>query len=468
MYNYAEHHYRIRSGKILISRIKSLIVIKQIKRDKKQKINTALNYRYEKLLKHCLLAWKYQAKKLMKEKQSKEEHVQRLERIKKLVSNIGNSKNTITSSKTTINNGKNEDISMHLSSSKEERLIHDQNEDKSTKQDEKFIDNNLHDNFQCETEFRSNEKDILFAEEKESKASPRESKSNRSIRTTPDKKIIQKQPTPNIEKPKNYPSKEELEMRAIDRKKRVVGLRKQAEERVAKRLKEEESAKSSKLQVEDEALNKMREERRTKLEKEKAMSVRSKEMQLENQRKFEIATKFYNTQLILRLGLAPWCRLIEIKKMNSLKALNFRDDFLLQSSWIAFYGYVMMLKNERVRREYRASAFAVAHFRRSLIKKTWKCWSLYRKLLKAKAKAVTGHFSRYCILRRAYKDWRLTLERVRRKSTLQYRAVESRGNKCVIKFYWTRWYEFLQQSFIEREINNRADLTWNKVQKWLS
>jgi hypothetical protein len=36
--------------------------------------------------------------------------------------------------------------------------------------------------------------------------------------------------------------------------------------------------------------------------------------------------------------------------MNLLKAANFREDYLLQSSWIAFYGYVMMLKNERVRK----------------------------------------------------------------------------------------------------------------------
>jgi hypothetical protein len=476
MYNYAEHHYRIRSGKILMNRIKTLLFIKKSVHEKKLKTKTALNYRYEKLLKTCLTAWKYQAKKLIKEKLSKEEHIQRLERIKKLVNTIGSSKNTTTSQKNVNNNNVDKLIPIPKSAGKEEKLIHEQNEHNNSK-DEKYIDKyDQYDNFKNDIE-QAHEKEafVTKAEEKESKVSAHEVNRLRTTPRTPRSlsnniAASQKQhQTPKtIEKPKNYPSKEELEMRAIERKKRVVELRKQSEERVAKRQREEETIKSSKLQVEEESLNKMREERRIKLEKEKASSARTKEMQVETQRKLENSIKFYNTQLIMRLGFSPWCRLLEIKKMNTLKAANFRDDYLLQSSWIAFYGYVMMLKNERVRREYRASAYAVAHFRRSLLKKTWKGWSLYRKLLKAKAKAVTGHFSRYSVVYRAYKAWRLTLERVRRKIILQLRAVEPRGNKCTMKFYWNRWYEFLQQSLIEREINNRADLTWNKVQKWLS
>jgi len=474
MYNYAEHHYRVRSGKILMNRIKTLLFVKKCLHEKKLKTNTALNYRYEKLLKTSLTAWKYQAKKLIKEKLSKEEHIQRLERIKKLVNTIGSSKNTTTSQKNVNKNNVDKLLSIPKSPAKEESLIYEHNNSK----DEKYIDKyDQDDSFENDIELQAHEKEALVtkAEEKESKTSAHERNRMRLTPRTPcslsnNIAASQKQhQTPKtIEKPKNYPSKEELEMRAIERKKRVVELRKQAEERVAKRQKEEETIKSSKLQVEEESLNKMREERRIKLEKEKASSARTKEMLVESQRKLENSIKFYNTQLIMRLGFSPWCRLLEIKKMNTLKAANFRDDYLLQSSWIAFYGYVMMLKNERVRREYRASAYAVAHFRRFLLKKTWKGWSLYRKLLKAKAKAVTGHFSRYSVVHRAYKAWRLTLERVRRKTILQLRAVEPRGNKCTMKFYWNKWYELLQQSLIDREINNRADLTWNKVQKWLS
>jgi hypothetical protein len=428
-------------------------------------------------LNNILSVWKYQTKRLIKEKLSREEHIQRLERIKKLVSNISSSKSAAALPK--YNSVNNIDDEMDISSDKVQSLLSDQG-DLSSSKDVKSIGNYEQDgNIVYEVDIRAHEKDIMHnkVEAKESKRFLQESKiagpeirtlDNSSNNMKKHQKQEQRNPSNVVEKPKIYPSKEELEIRAIERKKKAIELRKQAEERVAKRQREEEHIKSSKIQVEEESLHKLREERRMKLEKEKVLSVRNKEIQLELQRKLDTATKFHNTQLLMRLGFVPFCRLLEIKKMNSLKAANFRDDYLLQSSWIALYGYVMMLKNERVRREYRASAFAVAHFRRSLLKKTWKNWSLYRKLLKAKAKAVTGHFSRFSIVRRAYKAWRLSLERVRRKNILKLRAVEPRGNKCTIKFYWKRWYEYLQQALIDREINNRVDLTWNKVQKWLS
>lgn len=485
MYNYAEQHYRMRWNRILMNKAKLLLSIKNNMRDRKSKNSIALNFRNGKLLNNTLSVWKYQAKKLIKEKLSREEHLQRLERIKKLVNTISTSKNTAVGQKhNSVNNI--EDVEMNISSDKEQRILCDQGDLDASSKDTKSVGNyEQNGNLEDETELLAHGKDFI-QDRVEAKRSLQGSKMVRPVSRTlnvssnniarqqeqqqrqQQQQQQQREPSNVVEKQKIYPTKEELEIRAIERKKRAVELRKQAEERVYKRQRDEEHVKSSKLQVEEETLNKLREERRIKLEKEKVLSVRNKEMQLELQRKLDTATKFHNTQLLMRLGFVPFCRLLEIKKLNSLKAANFRDDYLLQSSWIALYGYVMMLKNERIRREYRASAFAVAHFRRSLLKKTWKSWSLYRKLLKAKAKAVTGHFSRFSIVRRAYKAWRLTLERVRRKNILKLRAVEPRGDKCTIKFYWKRWYEYLQQSLVEREISNRADLTWNKVQKWLS
>jgi len=476
MYNYAEQHYKLRKYQLLMKKFENLLIIKKFKQHEEYKTDFALKFRNKKLLKGIVTAWKYLTKKFKKEKLSKEEHIQRLERIKKLVNTIGSKNMKISSpKKSNINTSDDivEDNQMMMNSEKQNLR---NNNIIDYHHDAKYFENDINNNdIIVDVEPKAPEKEIInrnIIEEKETKAARSrtiktpENLSNRNAKSTP---TAVSNKTSNItEKPKTYPSKEELEMRAVERRKKALELRKQAEERVAKRQKEEEIMKSSKLQVEEEIVDKIREERRNKIEKEKALSVRNKEIQLELQRKLETAIKFHNTQLIMRVGFVPWCRLVELKKMNLLKAANFREDYLLQSSWIAFYGYVMMLKNERVRKEYKANAFAVAHFRRNLLKKTWKCWSLYRKLLRAKAKAVTGHFSRYCIVRRAYKAWRLTLERLRRKQILKLRSVEPRGNKCTMKFYWNRWYEYLQQSLVEREINNRADLTWNKIQKWLS
>jgi hypothetical protein len=49
--------------------------------------------------------------------------------------------------------------------------------------------------------------------------------------------------------------------------------------------------------------------------------------------------------------------------MNYITAANFRDDVLLQSTWIAFYGYIMMVQKERARKHHRLSSLALAFYR---------------------------------------------------------------------------------------------------------
>jgi hypothetical protein len=88
-------------------------------------------------------------------------------------------------------------------------------------------------------------------------------------------------------------------------------------------------------------------------------------------------------------------------------------------------------------------------------------------MTKAKAKAVTGHFSRYTVNRRAFGAWRLALERVRREETQALRAVVPRGRRAFQRYYWLKWLEYHRDALVEREIANRADLTWKKVQGWI-
>jgi hypothetical protein len=91
---------------------------------------------------------------------------------------------------------------------------------------------------------------------------------------------------------------------------------------------------------------------------------------------------------------SEFSRLVAICRVDIAKADNFRADRLLQSAWSAFFGYIVARRTERFRRESRQTALAVAHYRRKLLTFVWRTMRLHHKMLSAKSKALTGHFSR--------------------------------------------------------------------------
>jgi hypothetical protein len=97
------------------------------------------------------------------------------------------------------------------------------------------------------------------------------------------------------------------------------------------------------------------------------------------------------------------------------RALQYHSETLLQKHWLLLIGYVTNLRKERYRLEYRRSSLAVAHYkyhmsffysltdclsvclslsRRKLLMTLWKKWKSYRKILRAKATAVTRQILR--------------------------------------------------------------------------
>lgn len=50
-------------------------------------------------------------------------------------------------------------------------------------------------------------------------------------------------------------------------------------------------------------------------------------------------------------------------RLDSIKATTYRSDRLKQATWSAFLGYIIALRTERIRREHRQTAVAVAHHR---------------------------------------------------------------------------------------------------------
>eukprot|EP01039_Chlorochromonas_danica_P000095 gene95-102_t len=255
--------------------------------------------------------------------------------------------------------------------------------------------------------------------------------------------------------------------RARAHKERLQALRQQAFERVQQRQAENDRAKQAKLKEEEAEAQRLREEARSRKEEEKAKNARLLALQNEQRRLLDRARVFYQRQLLIRCGLAPWRRFIEETRRLEDRAQRFREEQLMGRIWRALRGYVVSVKTERYRRDHQQTVIASAHFNRSLMRKVWQGWKMYRKVLRAKTIAITGHFSRFTLQRRAWQAWRVAFEKCHRELARAMRAMAPRGRKSVLKHFWRIWMTFYEQCLEEREIQNRAAQKWATVQSWL-
>ena len=79
-------------------------------------------------------------------------------------------------------------------------------------------------------------------------------------------------------------------------------------------------------------------------------------------------------QLVVRLGFAPWRRLVEQKRLDLVKAWQFRVDRLRLWAWGMLVGHTIAQRTARIRQEFRQSAVAYAHYRQKLVRQSWKRW----------------------------------------------------------------------------------------------
>ena len=64
--------------------------------------------------------------------------------------------------------------------------------------------------------------------------------------------------------------------------------------------------------------------------------------------------------------------------------------------------------------------------------------------------------------------WKLSLEKSRRINTQKWHLAEKRGERVRKRYYWSVWLEWIEQNHIQKEIDKRSELAWNKVQGWLN
>ena len=78
--------------------------------------------------------------------------------------------------------------------------------------------------------------------------------------------------------------------------------------------------------------------------------------------------------MVVRLGFAPWRRLVEQKRLDIVKAWQFRVDRLRLWAWGMLVGHTIAQRTARIRQEFRQSAIAYAHYRNKLVRQSWKRW----------------------------------------------------------------------------------------------
>jgi len=257
----------------------------------------------------------------------------------------------------------------------------------------------------------------------------------------------------------------DLEERAKIRRERAALLQREAENRVRKQKTDEKCQQDDRKRVEEAKFAQFQQEHKQHVMAQKENAAHKEAAEAELRQKWKIAVAFYNKQLLIRRGIAPLMRLVEISRNNWFTAANFSDDFLLQQSWVALYGYCANRKKERIRKEFRQASLAMSHYKSNLLQSIFRRWSLHRKMLRAKAIAVTGHFSRFTANRRAWRAWRDALEKRRRQAVTKMRLAKPLGDRCVCRHSFGRWLEFLKDRLVEVEVDYRAASTWQRLQE---
>lgn len=258
-----------------------------------------------------------------------------------------------------------------------------------------------------------------------------------------------------------------IEERAKIRREKAAELQRAAESRVKKRSQDEKRRHDDRAYLEEQQLlsYQLEYKRQAVLKKEGAQQRDLDEMHMQTLR--ARAKTFYEQQLLVRCGLAPLLQLVDAARTNWIKAMDFYDDSLVQAAWVALYGFCATQKRDRLRRDHRQAALATSHYKRTLIYSNFRRWALHRRMLKAKATAVTGHFSRFTVGRRAWRAWRIALEQSRRQQAMRFKLARPIGDRCTMRHCFIKWTAFMAERRLEAEVEARSDFTWSKVQNWL-
>ncbi len=71
--------------------------------------------------------------------------------------------------------------------------------------------------------------------------------------------------------------------------------------------------------------------------------------------------------------------------------------------------------------------------------------------------------------KRAFNAWKVAFEALQRRKLLRLRdRIIPQGRKCIYSYYFKQWKNHVDMCRLEKDVQLRCDLTWNKVQGWLA
>lgn len=272
-----------------------------------------------------------------------------------------------------------------------------------------------------------------------------------------------------LENLKLSPTKVRPSAVAQEKTQRLAEIQKATQQRVKEmQTKAIQESARRKEQEEMNEIDKIEAEKALKLMKARARLSRAEEGLNERETlQLHRAKCYYTRQLLVRRGFSPWRNYIEICRYNQSKAESFRRRHLCQSAWSLLSSFLQLVRHERAVDQRRKTLLAGGHYKMYLLQRVFKEWKQLRRVVRAKADAVRRHFRGYLLKKIALQAWRIALEATRRRFAKRLVEARAYSEKNCQRRCWTAWLEYIEESRLDREAQNKASQTWSRAQRML-
>jgi len=272
-------------------------------------------------------------------------------------------------------------------------------------------------------------------------------------------KFTSREPVVKSQKPITKPLHLAMEERAhqrMERKKALEEKKRKAEEEKLAFLKKEQERKEAELLAEkQEALRKRKEEKRIAKEREL-----EKQRQLEHTRhQITMATQHYATTLLMKFGLLPWRRLVEMTHENMSRAILHHSRALQSWCFHPWLEFTRQVKEERDRA-------AVTLHNRILLRRTWRQWRKYGQHAVRLQMVAEDYCSSY-LVKKYFRYWQDYVTEQQIMFWEKERRADEHNEWRLKKLAMIYWKKYIPMKRSEREKETRRAEMRKRVSSWL-
>ncbi|KAK2859493.1 hypothetical protein Q5P01_004113 [Channa striata] len=270
---------------------------------------------------------------------------------------------------------------------------------------------------------------------------------------TPPRKAVIYQTSP-------HPAITAMEVRArqrAERKKEIEELKKKKEQA---KLAELKAAEEQRLREEEEEKHKAAEKKREEKRLEKEKEEERQKQQKRQQELLKLACEHYRIILLLRRGLAPWKRLIQLRQANTQLAESHHNLFLLRRCTLGWQQSASKSVSEK-------EASADQLHRRFLLQRSLNCWKRLKDW-RMNQEEQARHFHRCYTLRRFLLA---LLDHATEQKLVEWDQLElaqEHNKRRLLKQCFLAWTQIPCLQRKEREREGRREKLGRKVAKVLA